>query len=356
MLVPSTVVLAGCSSSDETDTPGAQGPGTDPPTETPTPTASPTPTPTPEFETTVFFPVGGVVGEPVPIEVTVTNAGEGAGEYEARLTHDGSELASETASVDPGESVTITLEHTFSSEATYDVAAAGEEATLSIFEHGLRFVHEAMTNADTLVVERTVTERGMIDIGEGPTNWAKDSTATVEKNYEAETLYEKSEDDLVYGSTDLKETVEKWVVDGVLYEKKTKHTEGSVEYDRRITDRPRAWSALSVHGTDTEAFLGREHTDEEYVFVFDPSTSEEVTALTSRTIGEGGFFPAETATDARLELRYDRGTGRATTVDSELTLEGADVFPELDRSYTDTYGAYGDPVEVTVPDDVEENT
>lgn len=357
-LIQASVALAGCSSTEEDadPTPGATDTETETPTVSPTPTETPTPTPSPEFDVSVGVPVGGVEDEPVPIDVTVTNDGAGAGEYEATLTHDGTDLASETASVEPDGSTTVTIEHAFDETGEYEVTVAGVDATLAIFEHELEFVHAAMKDVDTHVIERSVSEHGLVDIGEGATDWEKDSTVTVETDFVEETRYERSEDALVYGSTDLDETIETWIVDGVLYEKHTKHTEGVVEYDKRFTEEPAAWSALDIHGFDTEGFLGFEHTDDEYVFVFDPSTPEEATALAARTVGEGGLLPAETATDARLELRYDRGTGRATTVDSELTLEGADVFPELERTATEEYGAYGDPVDVTVPDDVAANT
>jgi uncharacterized protein YciU (UPF0263 family) len=358
LLAQTPLLLAGCSSSDdETATP------TDEPTETPTETATETPTetetptqtPEPEFDASTSAPIGGVQGEPVPIDVTVTNTGDGSGEFEATVSSDGSELSSGSVEIAADATETLTFEPTFSTTGKVDVEVAGTPMSLEIFEHPLEFVHAAMQAVDTLVIDEELRERGRIDLGEGPTDWQKDTAATIEKNFEAETFHKKSEDDLVYGTTPLEETIEQWVVDGVFYEKQTKHTEGVVEYNKRFSEKPNVSTVLDIHGTPTEGFLSFPHTAEEYVFVFDPSTTQEATALAERTIGPGGFLPAENATDARLELRYDRGTGRATTVESELTLEGGDVFPELDRSTSQEYGSYGDAVEVSVPDEVKSN-
>lgn len=75
----------------------------------------------------------------------------------------------------------------------------------------------------------------------------------------------------------------------------------------------------------------------------------------NRVIGQGGFLPAERATEAYLEMRYDRRTGRATTTESAFTIEGSDVFPLLEQTVTEEYVAYADPVDVQVPEDVKDN-
>lgn len=343
LLPQSAVLLAGCSASE----------GDGDPTETATRTE--TPTPDTDFDASVAFPRGGVAGDPVRIEVTVSNSGGDAGDYVATLTRDGTDLTSGSARVGPGGSATITLEHAFESAGEYDVAVAGAEATLVIFEHSLAFVHAAMGDVDTLRIEQTVSETGQIDLGEGPTPWELTATGTVGKNFEAETLYTRREDDVVYGSEQIARTIEEWAADGTVYVRRTNHTEESVEYHQYPSERPLTTTALDIHGTDTEAFLSVEDTDDEYVFVFDPATAEEATALASRTIQPGGLRPAEAATEARLELRYDRRTGRAGTYESDLQLTGAESFPELERSVTDEYVAYGEPVDVSVPDDVREN-
>lgn len=351
ILPQAALVLAGCSSSGENGTPTA----TETDTPTATPTATPTPTPDYEFETSVSFPLGGVMNDPVQIEVSVTNSGPDAGEFEATLTHDGDDLTSEAVRVGPGEASTVTLQHSFPRAGEFDVAVAGAEATLVIFEHSLGFVHAAMDAVDTLRIERTVHETGVIDLDEGPTEWEQTSTVTVEKNFDEGTLYSKREDDIVYGSEPIERTIEEWATDGVVYEKHTNHTEETVDYVKYSSDRPLTTTALDIHGTDTEPFLSVQETDEEYVFVFEPETAEAATALAARTLQPGGPRPAEAATAARMELRYDRVTGRATTYESDVTLEDAETFPELERSSTDEYVAYGEPVEVSVPDEVREN-
>lgn len=345
VLPQAALVLAGCSSSD----------GNGDPTEAPTDTPTPTPTPDYDFDTSVTFPYGGVMNDPVQIPVTVTNSGQDAGDFEATLTSDGDDLTSETVRVAAGQSTTVTLEYAFNRPGAFDVSVAGSEATIVIFEHSLAFIHAAMDNVDTLRLEREVQETGVIDLGEGPTDWEQTSTVTVEKNFEAATLYSKREDDIVYGSESYERTIEEWATDGVVYEKRTNHTEEEVEYIQYNSGRPLTTTALDIHGTDTEGFLSFQDTDDEYVFVFDPETAEEATALAARTIHSGRLQPAEAATAARMELRYDRMTGRATTYELTVTLEDAESFPELERSSTDEYVAYGDPVEVTVPDEVREN-
>lgn len=353
LLSQSAFVLAGCSSSDENGDPTE----TETTTATDTPTETPTKTPTPDydFDTSVAFPPGGVMNDPVQIEVTVTNSGQDAGEFEATLNHDGDDLTSETVRVAPGETATVVLEHAFDRPGEFDVAVAGSEATLVIFEHSLGFVHAAMDAVDTLRIERQISETGVIDLGEGPTDWEQTSTGTVEKNFDGDALYSKREDDIVYGSESIERTTEEWAVDGVVYEKTTNHTDEEVEYIQYSSDRPLTTTALDIHGTDTEGFLSFQDTDDEYVFVFEPETAEEATALAARTIQPGGLRPADAATAARMELRNDRVTGRATTYELDVTLDGAESFPELERSSTDEYVAYGEPIEVSVPDEVREN-
>lgn len=353
LLSQSAFVLAGCSSPDENGDPTE----TESTTATDTPTETPTKTPTPnyDFDTSVAFPPGGVMDDPVQIEVTVSNSGQDAGEFEATLTHDGEDLTSESVRVASGESATVMLEHAFDRPGEFDVAVAGAEATLIIFEHSLGFVHAAMDAVETLRLERQVSETGVIDLGEGPKDWEQTSTVTVEKNFDAGTLYSKREDDIVYGSESIERTIEEWAADGIVYEKTTNHTEGDVEIIQYSSERPLTTTALDIHGTDTEGFLSFEDTDDEYVFVFEPETTEEATALAARTIQPGGLRPAEAATAARMELRYDRVTGQATIYDLDVTLDGAESFPELERSSTDEYVAYGDPVEISVPQEVREN-
>lgn len=354
--VSAVVALAGCSGQG-TDEDGSDDTTTQPATDTPTPGDTPTPTSTPEpsFTSSVTWPPGGVKGQPMEFTIDVENTGDVVGDFDATLTAVDDELEQETVTVEPGERATITLTHVPGMSGTFDASVAGESTTLTVYDNELAFVHEMMAAVETIRIEKEISESGMIDLGEGPTNWAKDASTIVEKNFEADTFYKTEEADLTVADTELAETTEVWVVDGVRYEKKVKHTEGTTEFNKSISEKPHSGTVLDIHGVPTEEFLSFEHTSDEYVFVFDPQTSDEATALMNRVIGSGGFMPAEQATDASLEMRYDKRSGRATGYETEFTLEGADTFPELERTVTDDIVAYDEPVAVEVPDDVKNN-
>lgn len=348
--VSAGVAVAGCSGQD-----GADATTADPGEATTEPTPTPTPGPQPEFSSSVTWPIAGVGGQPMAVTVDVENTGEGAGEFEATLALSGEEVDRAAVSVDPGETATVTLSHTPASGGIVEVSVAGETETLTVHDNELTFVHKRMNAVETIRVEKDVAERGEIDHGQGAMTWEEDASETIEKNFAAETQYRQIEADVTEGDAAYEVTTDQWVVDGVEYERLRNHTDDTTEYAKRPNDAPHQGTVLDVHGTTTESFLSFEHTDDEYVFVFDPGTVDGAKALADRMVGVGGEKPAEQATDAFLELRYDRTTGRATTAESELTLDGAETYPHLEQTVSRDYVAYGESVDVEVPEEVETN-
>ncbi|GAB3020258.1 right-handed parallel beta-helix repeat-containing protein [Natronobiforma cellulositropha] len=76
-----------------------------------------------------------VEGDDVTITADVENAGDAAGEYTAALEIDGSGVATETVSVDAGETESVSFTHAFDTAGAYDVTVDGVEAgTVSVTE------------------------------------------------------------------------------------------------------------------------------------------------------------------------------------------------------------------------------
>ncbi|AGN01442.1 peptidase S8/S53 subtilisin kexin sedolisin [Salinarchaeum sp. Harcht-Bsk1] len=66
-------------------------------------------------------------GQSVTVTTIVSNEGSGEGSRTVELVVGGETVASETVTLAPGESATVTLEHTFAESGSYDVSLGGEQ-------------------------------------------------------------------------------------------------------------------------------------------------------------------------------------------------------------------------------------
>lgn len=98
-----------------------------------------------------------VPGETVALDVTVTNVGGRAGDYEFTLRVDGAAVATRSGRLDPGASATQTIEHTFSEPGRYRVTAGEDSLTLRVEEFATPVVEGLSTSRDELRPGEEVT-------------------------------------------------------------------------------------------------------------------------------------------------------------------------------------------------------
>jgi hypothetical protein len=98
-----------------------------------------------------------VPGETVALDVTVTNVGGRAGDYEFDLRVDGAAVATRSGRLDPGASATQTIEHTFSEPGRYRVTAGEDSLTLRVEEFATPVVEGLSTSRDELRPGEAVT-------------------------------------------------------------------------------------------------------------------------------------------------------------------------------------------------------
>lgn len=105
-------------------------------------------------------------GDAVGVAATVENTGTGDGEFAAELTVDGAVVASETVSLDAGETATVTFEPTFDEPGSYEVAVGGVQAgTVAVEQAGTTTTSESAGDETTADETTTtlVTEPGSFD-------------------------------------------------------------------------------------------------------------------------------------------------------------------------------------------------
>lgn len=329
LFVVATVVLSGCSALDGGD--GGDGGITE----------------------SASFPAGGVAGDQVSVEVTVDTVGDAAGESALELRVDGETVDSASVSLDPGESQTVTLTHTFESAGEYDLAVAGEETTLTVYETPRAYVSAAMDDVETerYVENATLDGQAVVDGQARP--FHQESSTTARKNLTAETMYEREEQTTEFLGETTEQTTETWVVDGTRYVREVDEDSGETTY----TSGPAAEFDDGDSDFSAEAlteYLSTERTDDRYVFTFEAESSAEATDLWA-AIDENEEIPATAVSSVSLEYRADRRTGRLTEARFEVTLADYQAFSTLDITIRQNVTAYDEPVAVAVPDEVREN-
>ncbi len=345
VLVAALVVLSGCSALDDITTGASEDA---------------------EFSETATFPAGGVTGESVSLTVAVENTGDAEGDHEVALSVDGEEVATESITLDEGESTTATLSHTFEEAGEYDLSVAGEDETVTIYETPRAFTNVAMAEVETQRIEETTTGDGTMVYNYRTYDFEANDTATIEKNFTAETMHTKEESEIrVQGEQTgatrdgrTEETTEVWVTDGMRYIKTVDHTEGETSHQWEPSDE---FADDSVDGPgDVDALEGMDqyvrtaHTDEEYVFIVEADTSREATEFWETLAGDESAITPEMMGEFYVENRYDRQTGRLTKQVIEMTVRDFRSFEEMHITVEKDVVSYGHPVAVEVPDDIKE--
>ncbi|MFB6228320.1 MAG: FtsX-like permease family protein [Halobacteriales archaeon] len=123
----------------------------DPGNETPTPT--PTPAPADIVVTDVSVPETGILNRPVPIEVTVENRGDLAGNRTLTVPVNGSERNT-TVTVGGRQTRTVTLSARFQSEGTYTITVGGRDADVEII---------GLSPADIVITDVSVPETAPVN-------------------------------------------------------------------------------------------------------------------------------------------------------------------------------------------------
>jgi hypothetical protein len=103
-----------------------------------------------------------VPGETVALDVTVTNVGGTAGDYEFDFSVDGSAVATRSGRLDPGASTTQTVEYTVSEPGSYRLTAGEDSVTLRVEEfvtpvvRGLSASRERVLPGEDVTITATV--------------------------------------------------------------------------------------------------------------------------------------------------------------------------------------------------------
>lgn len=303
------------------------------------------------FSESVEFAWYGVAGDPFHVRVTAENTGEAEATYETALTADGSEVATGSATLAAQGQQTITLAHTFDDPGEYDLAAAGEETTLTVYETPLTLFQEADFDMGTRVSEEETTQSGEFVVDGQPLDFSSDRSATVRQNYQEETQYTEEEVTTQVGGETEEETVEEWVVDGTLYTRTTNHTDDEVTYETERSDEFEEGPDYS--DSAVSQYISTAHTEEEYVFSIDPSSSEAATEVwAALDDSPGEEFAPERVTSLSLDARLDRQLMRPASVSLDITLEEFEGFSVLEMTIVEEITEYGVAVTVEVPEDV----
>ncbi|MBX0287587.1 hypothetical protein EGH22_14735 [Halomicroarcula sp. F28] len=77
------------------------------------------------------LPQGGVAGEQSDARIQSNNTASSEREYEATLTADGTQIASESVTVTPEESTTLALTHTFEETGEHTISVGNRTRTES---------------------------------------------------------------------------------------------------------------------------------------------------------------------------------------------------------------------------------
>lgn len=307
---------------------------------------------TANFAQSVSFPPGAVAGEETVVRVTVNNTGATAGTFDAGLTVDDETVTSESVSVGSNNTTTLTLTHTFETAGEYDLTVGEVETTLTVYETPRAFVSNVSDEVSTATIEEETTMTGTVIADGRSLAFSLDSSATIQKNYSAETLSKTEESTNEVGDTRWEESTEAWVVDGTRYSKTTDKQDDETTYEREPDDEFED-SDTNISDEAVVEYLDTDHTDEEYVFVVDAPTPAEATDLW-RSVNADDDLPAESLVSFSMEMRFDRETGRATERVVQAELEEYDVFERLEMTIREEVVSTGDPVNVTVPAEVKE--
>ncbi|MBX0287588.1 hypothetical protein EGH22_14740 [Halomicroarcula sp. F28] len=360
VLLVAMVVLSGCSALENTG--GSQTPSaTGTPVETATPTqtdmgmanGSETETPA-QFDASVRYPNGGVAGNESIVRIDVENTGGQQGQYNATLTADGEQVATESVTLDGGASTTVSLTHTFETTGQHDLSTGTSSRTIQVYDSARNFTDAAMERVETARIEEFNTVDAAVSANETTFNITAEGSATIRKNYAAETQYRNvTTRTTLFGQTSVERT-EEWTVDGTVFSR-TIGDDGERDYTREPSDEFEDDNPLE---NDTVLdYLSTEHTDDEYVFIVETENSAESTELLrsfreSDDESDNSGPSAESIDELYFELRYDRQTGRSTTELIRFNARSGEDYDSFEFTSRREYVAFNETVSVEVPGEV----
>jgi len=299
----------------------------------------------------VTFPNGGVAGEESVVEVAVTNEGDAETAYNATLTVDGETVASESVTVGAGEATTVTLTHTFEETGEYDLSVANESTAITVYETPVEFASATQDQVDTVRLEQTATIDGTVVSNGARQSYREDSTATIQRNYTAETEYTDEVRNISLAGRTTQLDSEEWVVDGTSYTREVDNADGETTYEREpseaFTD-----DETELDDEELEPYRRTDHTDEEYVFIVEAESTTDASRLADVLNQDGESFPLGDLTSIYVEYRIDRQTGRQTSNTFEVRAEDGQTFSYVELTISTEAVSFGDPVDVSVPDQV----
>lgn len=302
-----------------------------------------------EFDVTAESPWGGVAGEDFGVQVTVENVGGGEDAHEVALSVDGDTVTEETLTLEPNETQTVTLLHTVESTGEYNLAVAGQERSISVYETPVALLQSGDAHG-TRVVEESSTMDGVIPDQEGDVQFETETTGTVWTNYTAEREYSVENTSFDVGDFVWEETTEEWVIDDTAYRKETDHSLDEVTYEVE---------SVEDHFVDDSNFtddalehLETAHTDDEYVLIFDPADGDASEFIAAIGDDPSEDMPPEAVTSVSMEFRIDSELHRPTRSEVVISLEDFQDFSTFTMTMNQTVVEYNVPVTVEVPDEV----
>ena len=249
-----------------------------------------------------------------------------------------------------GESTTVSLTHTFETTGDHDLAVGDAETTMRVYDSAFAFTDAEMERVETARIEESGTVEATIPVNGTTLEATADASATVLKNFSAETLYRnETTRTTVLGRTSVERT-EEWVVDGTLFAR-TVAEGGERNYTREPSDEFE--DSDELENETILDYLSTDHTDEEYVLVVEPETSAEAAELLE-SLGEGDSeaLPVDSVDEIYFEIRYDRQTGRTTEQVVRFSGEGGESVDSFEFTLRQEYVAFNETVSVEVPDEV----
>ncbi|MFB6103764.1 MAG: CARDB domain-containing protein [Halobacteriaceae archaeon] len=124
------------------------------------------------YRTQSSIPDPIVVNETLTVTATITNVGDLTGTYEATLTIDGHPVATRSVTVPAGETITVSLAHTFETDGIYTVAIGPATTEVRVAEPVTPTVTDLTVNTTTIspgeAITLTVTATNTGDWPGGP--------------------------------------------------------------------------------------------------------------------------------------------------------------------------------------------
>jgi hypothetical protein len=306
-----------------------------------------------EFTHEVTFAWAGVAGDPVGVEVTVENTGSEQGTHEATLRTGGETVASKSVTLSEGGTETVMLTHTFEEAGEYSLAVGESETTVDVYQSPMTAISETEFERETRVSEERISADGVMVRNGTEFDIQLNETSTVRTNYDEQTQYTAGETETNFVGITSNETSEEWIVNGTAYTKSQSEGEDQPTYESEPSDEFE--DDQSISNLAVLQYLSVEASDEEYVLRFDPETPEQASELWA-AFGDDEEISPGSISELTMEYHVDAELFRPSRLVFNASFQEYDVFSTLDMTVVQEPVAYGEPVEVEVPEEVRENT